>query len=249
MKKPKHFTLIELLVVIAIIAILAAMLMPALSKAREAAKASNCLSNLKQSGQVLAFYDNDNNNIPIQCWWTPPAAQKPDWGTQIVTWADWMIYTKYASDEPTYFGCVSEAKPDRDLYLEQASALENTYGTVNYWGLPEGIRTLTGGIRGMAIRRVGNPSTFILLADTQRTNVANKIRQFYNFMPNSGSSGVFARHNERINITFIDGHAAATNPADFGNCAVESGLYSSGTTVVTMASIRYVNSLLAAAPL
>ena len=43
--------------------------------------------------------------------------------------------------------------------------------------------------------------------------------------------------------------AAATNPVDFGNCAVESGLYSSGTTVVTMASIRYVNSLLAAAPL
>ena len=56
----KSFTLIELLVVIAIIAILAAMLLPALSAARESAKASQCISNLKQVGTAYAMYHNDN---------------------------------------------------------------------------------------------------------------------------------------------------------------------------------------------
>jgi len=64
----KHFTLIELLVVIAIIAILAAMLLPALSAARERARSATCLSNLKNMGLGATMYGGDNQDYRPPVW-------------------------------------------------------------------------------------------------------------------------------------------------------------------------------------
>ncbi|MHB1457677.1 MAG: DUF1559 family PulG-like putative transporter [Armatimonadota bacterium] len=80
MRRNNGFTLIELLVVIAIIAILAAILFPVFAKAREAARATSCLSNMKQLGTAFQMYMNESDQLlPVPHW---EASRGNDWGTE-----------------------------------------------------------------------------------------------------------------------------------------------------------------------
>lgn len=71
-KRPRGFTLVELLVVIAIIGVLVALLLPAVQSAREAARRTQCLSNVKQMGLAAINYESAHGTFP-------PGRLKPDW--------------------------------------------------------------------------------------------------------------------------------------------------------------------------
>jgi prepilin-type N-terminal cleavage/methylation domain-containing protein/prepilin-type processing-associated H-X9-DG protein len=116
LSRAKGFTLVELLVVIGIIAVLMSILLPALNRAREAAKAVTCASNLKQIGMAFAMYVNDNNGYTPNFISNPsPDAQVPASGSTEMHWSGAL--RRYLASIPRYGGVTGMEEQKATVYF------------------------------------------------------------------------------------------------------------------------------------
>ena len=221
----KLFTLIELLVVIAIIAILAAMLMPALSKAREAARASNCINNLKQNATSMLMYSNDNKGwINFYSgairYRTPTNALT--WG---YSWADTVCAGGYTAYNSPVFRCPTIPLPDHGLmqtngtwgqwheyiYGGHSQACAPGVDNKNSFHAKKLLSTTAGySYRAIFTARATDPGSVLLISDSAKL-LNGKYVQTYAM---TVGGGMAAPHGG-IQMNFIDGHAAKLTADEF----------------------------------
>ncbi|MEN6547356.1 MAG: DUF1559 domain-containing protein [Armatimonadia bacterium] len=200
----RGFTLIELLVVIAIIAILAAILFPVFAKAREKARQSSCLSNVKQIGLGLIQYAQDyDEKLPRHYYSLGVAHTLPDGrSSSDMIWAE-MIYPYVKNAQ--VFRCPSDSEA-----LNWADAATYNY-FFNYY--PNG--SATNSLLHRSLGAINYPSEVVMCGDGA-SYIADPLAappqvqrpQYWN-TPTGGSyiyDSVQARHNDGCNMVFVDGH-------------------------------------------